>query len=173
MTDIQSSGTAGRQEFDQKVNGAPEATSQQNCAENKLNIAELRNKSSTGSDLWCYQCEELYKKTYDPYASPCLNNVSSVVIRQCDATDRFCKVERLDILKFGRVQQMFRGCTKNCYYGCRFYGYGLSYMKCTSCCSSYGCNSDNGQSKAIIGHWLIQVAIVVSLSVCNRFSFLQ
>ena len=33
-----------------------------------------------------------------------------------------------------------RGCTDSCYHGCYAFGFGLTRVKCTSCCRSAGCN---------------------------------
>ena len=50
------------------------------------------NKSVIGTDLFCYDCTEIYTKKYDPNDSPCWNNVSQIALRQCGSRDRYCKV---------------------------------------------------------------------------------
>ena len=53
----------------------------------------------------------------------------------------------MDLVKFATVRQIERGCVEYCPYGCRYTGYGLMYRRCTSCCSTYGCNSDSGADR--------------------------
>ena len=45
-----------------------------------------------GTDLYCYECKEFYRKNYDALNSPCLNNVSQVNIRQCLPEHKYCQV---------------------------------------------------------------------------------
>ena len=36
-----------------------------------------------------------------------------------------------------------RGCTRDCWHGCYASGFGLTKLKCTSCCTTPGCNTGN------------------------------
>ena len=57
------------------------------------------NETVTGTDLFCYDCSEIYTKKYDPDDSPCWNNISQIALRQCGERDRYCRVNTLQ--KFG------------------------------------------------------------------------
>jgi len=52
------------------------------------------------------------------------------------------QVERIDLHL--SVMTIERSCSESCPYGCKFYGYGLTYRRCISCCRTIGCNSDSG-----------------------------
>ncbi len=124
-----------------------------------------------GTDLHCYECRENYKKEYDAFNSPCLNNVSLVNTRQCTAEHKYCMVKphcfwwfyiflRLPGQRFNHnkihlqvelvsidgfsVFSIERTCTKECFYGCKYNGYGITLKRCASCCRTNLCNTGSG-----------------------------
>lgn len=46
----------------------------------------------SGTDLYCYECDESYDSTFDPSQAPCLNNLSQITIRKCSIADNYCTV---------------------------------------------------------------------------------
>ena len=57
-----------------------------------LSTSNVTQEPVSGSDLYCYECKEIYKKGYDPLNSPCRNNVTTVGVRQCLPEHRYCVV---------------------------------------------------------------------------------
>ncbi len=53
------------------------------------------------------------------------------------------QVETITVNGYDTIYSVERGCTKECYYGCRYNGYGVTYKRCYSCCRSNLCNTDN------------------------------
>ena len=73
------------------------------------------------------------------------------------------QTERIDYYGYGRTLTIERGCalTGKCRYGCKFNYYGVTHMRCTSCCKTPICNTDN--SSAMIK--AIQLYVIVLLGV--------
>ena len=44
----------------------------------------------------------------------------------------------------GATISMTRGCADTCYYGCRLYGFGVTQLRCSSCCKGELCNVGSG-----------------------------
>ena len=70
----------------------------------------------------------------------------------------FLQVVRTDILGW-QVLSIERGCTSVCAYGCKFNGYGLTYMKCTSCCRNDACNTDSIAAKYQPANFVVFVCL--------------
>ena len=60
-----------------------------------------RNNTSTGEDLWCYECSESYKTKFNVSDSPCLNNLTRINVRQCSGVDNYCKVIYMSVCGYG------------------------------------------------------------------------
>ncbi|ELU09984.1 hypothetical protein CAPTEDRAFT_193274 [Capitella teleta] len=110
---------------------------------NSSTNSSLLNNDRLGGDLWCYECSESYSRTYDPADSPCRNNLTGVITRQCAKSEIYCRVERLDLYRFDTMLSIARGCTNKCEYGCRFNGLAITYRRCSSCCTTLACNTDS------------------------------
>ncbi|XP_064595033.1 uncharacterized protein LOC135461739 [Liolophura sinensis] len=119
------------------------------CAFGKHSCNERQSEENTVSfhsaysNLSCYQCmESFHKKVWYPYTD-CQRFPTRLHLRRCGFSDRYCKVERVEWN--GYVVTMERGCTDLCYWGCRYEGFGITRLRCTSCCNqANGCNTDNG-----------------------------
>ncbi|XP_067672012.1 uncharacterized protein [Haliotis asinina] len=95
------------------------------------------------NSLTCYDCSENTKDAnnyWDPF-TPCQSNLSAVPLRHCHSTDKYCKVERVTVK--GMTISISRDCTAECRYGCRASGYGVTKIRCISCCRENACNTDN------------------------------
>ncbi|KAK6169344.1 hypothetical protein SNE40_020416 [Patella caerulea] len=97
--------------------------------------------SAAVGNLTCYDCFDSFKNFWDPF-TPCQRNLSAVRLRQCHVQDRYCKVERISLKSI--TISISRGCVSECFYGCKAHGYGITQLRCTSCCQGYACNTDNG-----------------------------
>ncbi|CAH1793617.1 unnamed protein product [Owenia fusiformis] len=113
---------------------------------NNVDAAQIVYAKPNPHNLSCFECKDNFREldpgTYSPN-TPCQQKArfNEIGISSCSVHDRYCKVERVELN--GKVLSIERGCTEKCFYGCRFNGYGLTYMKCTSCCMGYACNTDN------------------------------
>ncbi|XP_046360495.2 uncharacterized protein LOC124138025 [Haliotis rufescens] len=99
------------------------------------------------NNLTCYDCAENTKDSnnyWDPF-TPCQSNLTAVPLRHCHATDKYCKVERVTVK--GMTISINRDCTAECKYGCRAIGYGVTQIRCISCCRENACNTDNVGSR--------------------------
>ncbi|XP_013417578.1 uncharacterized protein LOC106178789 [Lingula anatina] len=94
-------------------------------------------------NLSCYECSEAFTdnlKSYEPF-TPCQTNLEEVDVRPCGSRDLYCKVERKSFK--GQTVTIERGCTQRCLHGCKFTGWGITLMTCTSCCQEHVCNTGN------------------------------
>ncbi|XP_070579759.1 uncharacterized protein [Ptychodera flava] len=95
-----------------------------------------------GCTLKCYDCKVQFKERYTP--SQCQFSIEEALEpRECQAAEDLCMVTRKETN--GVVTYFERNCAKpgRCLYGCKYSGFGLTKMQCTSCCSQDGCNTDN------------------------------
>ncbi|KAL8597653.1 hypothetical protein ACOMHN_031588 [Nucella lapillus] len=99
--------------------------------------------------LKCYECSDTFKARWDPFTD-CQLNVTAVPIATCLETDQYCKVERVTVKGTGATISITRTCAGDCYYGCRIFGYGVSQLRCTSCCNDTLCNTDSGSSTPVL-----------------------
>lgn len=118
--------------------------------------------SAAAGNLFCYECSEAYNKVYDPKNSPCRHNLSQIIVRRCSASEKYCKVERVESYKI--VLSIARGCVSKCPWGCRFTGYALTQMKCTTCCTTYGCNTGNGCGRQMASLIFYNLMFLLSFS---------
>ncbi|XP_077999207.1 uncharacterized protein LOC144452070 [Glandiceps talaboti] len=99
-----------------------------------------------GLSLKCYDCKVQFKERYIP--TQCQYNVQELYgePRDCLHNEYYCMVTRKETN--GVVTYFERNCAKpeKCKHGCKYSGFGLTKMQCTSCCSQDGCNTDNGTS---------------------------
>ncbi|XP_074649377.1 uncharacterized protein LOC141904643 [Tubulanus polymorphus] len=94
-----------------------------------------------GTNLSCYTCKDAFKLKFNA-KSECLFNLSDIDVIRCGKRDKYCKVERQEVQ--GVVINIERGCADKCYWGCRYNGFGLTYLRCTSCCNqAEKCNTGN------------------------------
>ena len=56
------------------------------------------------------------------------------------------QVVRVDLMGWAPYS-IERGCATQCPYGCKFNGYAVTYMRCTSCCQTDSCNTDDGSTQ--------------------------
>ncbi|XP_076457873.1 uncharacterized protein LOC143291718 [Babylonia areolata] len=107
---------------------------------------ELRGATEV---LKCYDCSDTFRARWDPYTD-CQLNVSAVPVATCLESDQYCKVERVSVKGTGATISISRSCAGDCYYGCLLYGYGVSQMRCTTCCNHTLCNTDSGAAGAVL-----------------------
>ncbi|XP_052069861.1 uncharacterized protein LOC127708781 [Mytilus californianus] len=93
--------------------------------------------------LSCFDCEEIFEERWDPYTD-CQVYPHNTPLRPCLDIEMYCMVEKVTI--YGMTTSIKRRCTSECYYGCRAHNFGLTTMKCTSCCQFAGCNIDGSAS---------------------------
>ncbi|KAL4231164.1 hypothetical protein ACF0H5_008746 [Mactra antiquata] len=91
----------------------------------------------SSTNLSCYDCSESFKYVWEPYTT-CQYYPMNTPLRPCLDVERYCKIERVTYKSV--TVSITRGCTKECWHGCYASGFGLTKLKCTSCCLTPGCN---------------------------------
>ena len=85
-------------------------------------------------------------------------------------TDHFpflFQVERLQLHR--SVLSIERTCVQECPYGCKFNGYGLTYMRCISCCNTYACNDGNAAQNLHVNKRTTLVALATAAATVLMF----
>ncbi|XP_060565108.1 uncharacterized protein LOC132724257 [Ruditapes philippinarum] len=104
------------------------------------------------TNLSCYDCSESFKYIWEPYTA-CQYYPQSTPLRPCLGVERYCKVERVTYKSV--TVSITRSCTQQCWHGCYASGFGLTKLKCTSCCLEAGCNVGDAADNIVPGIYLI------------------
>ncbi|KAL5018250.1 hypothetical protein ScPMuIL_003972 [Solemya velum] len=112
--------------------------------ESTVATSTVKGNATTPTILKCYDCSETSKNVFHPYTD-CQLRPPNAPLRDCLSSDLYCMVERVTVK--GMTVSIRRGCTQHCDYGCRYYGFGVSQYKCTSCCQKPGCNTGSASSQ--------------------------
>lgn len=64
-----------------------------------------------------------------------------------------------------------RGCTNECWHGCYASGFGLTKLKCTSCCPTSGCNTGNFASQTHPSCWIVLSLMFTSACITSGIVF--
>ncbi|XP_070186223.1 uncharacterized protein [Littorina saxatilis] len=102
--------------------------------------------TETDSVLKCYDCYEFFKDVW--VSTRCQGNASSVPVATCLTDDHFCRVEHVTVK--GVTVSITRECAGDCYYGCRHRGFGVTELRCSSCCNTSLCNTDAGTLPSVM-----------------------
>ncbi|KAL5018818.1 hypothetical protein ScPMuIL_004540 [Solemya velum] len=111
-----------------------------------------------GNNLTCYTCSTTSE------SNVCATNVSLAEYELCKPDDNFCTVFRIDTM--GLFTSIYRGCEKGCFARCGVWGDEEDEYRCTSCCQSDLCNTDNG-SWTIYSQILTVPIVLVRQSSCD------
>ncbi|XP_041363503.1 uncharacterized protein LOC121379100 [Gigantopelta aegis] len=122
------------------------------------------SQTFNGENLSCYDCSESFKVLWTPFTD-CQSNLSNVPLAKCHYKDRYCKVERTSVK--GMTISVARGCAEECFYGCRIEGFGVTQLKCTSCCRQPGCNTGNEAKRLRLS----AKTLTLSLWLCGLVTF--
>ncbi|XP_033739744.1 uncharacterized protein LOC117327030 [Pecten maximus] len=99
----------------------------------------------TSQNLACYDCEDTFTDVWDPYTD-CQVRLDRVDNKTCLESEEYCLVERITLKKM--TISIKRSCAKECWYGCRAKGIGVTQVMCTSCCQEPNCNVGNNSPSA-------------------------
>lgn len=116
-----------------------------------LIFTDAATTPSVYTNLSCYDCTESFKYVWEPYTA-CQYYPQSTPLRPCLGIERYCKVERITYKSV--TVSITRSCTQKCWHGCYASGFGLTKLKCTSCCLEPGCNVGDTASNPVSGIYL-------------------
>ncbi|XP_069125069.1 uncharacterized protein [Argopecten irradians] len=116
----------------------------------------------TSQGLACYECEDTFIDVWDPYTD-CQVRLDRVDNKTCLDSEEYCLVERITVKKM--TISIKRSCAKECWYGCRAKGIGVTQIMCTSCCQEPNCNVGNNSPSTSAGYSDIMITLL--LITCN------
>lgn len=126
-----------------------------------LSLAQLSQ-----STLACYQCSETLVTKGRPYDSnSTCRYLYDIKGAYCMADQIYCKSEYVTV--FNVFKTFVRSCSDKCDQGCQATGWKLTATKCTQCCRTSFCNTENGNTRlaasAILLDFKCALCVLVSL----------
>ncbi|XP_045215394.1 uncharacterized protein LOC123565599 [Mercenaria mercenaria] len=116
-----------------------------------LSPADAATTPLSTTNLSCYDCTESFKYVWEPYTA-CQYYPQSTPLRPCLGVEMYCMVERVTYKSV--TVSIKRSCTQECWHGCYASGFGLTKLKCTSCCLEPGCNVGDVACRTVAGIYL-------------------